>query len=173
MRVEYVRHEPPGVPTAFWRGVGPTHNVFVVESFIDELAQRPGRTRCAFRRALLDKSPRTLAVLNLAAQKAGWGKPLKPVAGRKVGRGVSTQFAFGSYMAQVAEVSVGPDGDVRVHRVVCAVDCGQAVNPDGIVAQIEGGIVFGADGGAVERDHDRQGPGAADQLRRLPHDAHE
>jgi isoquinoline 1-oxidoreductase beta subunit len=69
---------------------------------------------------------------------------LKPIAGRKVGRGVSTQFAFGSYMAQVAEVSVGADGDVRVHRVVCAVDCGQNINPDTIVAQMEGGIVFGA-----------------------------
>jgi isoquinoline 1-oxidoreductase beta subunit len=144
IRVEYVRHEPPGLPTAFWRGVGPTHNVFVVESFIDELAYASKTDPVAFRRALLQKSPRTLAVLNLAAEKAGWGKPLKPIAGRKLGRGVSTQFAFGSYMAQVAEVSVGPDGDVRVHRVVCAVDCGQNVNPDTIVAQMEGGIVFGA-----------------------------
>lgn len=144
MRVEYVRHEPAGVATAFWRGVGPTHNVFVVESFIDELAQAAKQDPVAFRRALLDKSPRTLGVLNLAAQKAGWGQPLKPIAGRKVGRGVSTQFAFGSYMAQVAEVSVGPDGDVRVHRVVCAVDCGQTINPDTIVAQMEGGIIFGA-----------------------------
>ncbi|WP_312549054.1 xanthine dehydrogenase family protein molybdopterin-binding subunit [Massilia sp.] len=144
MRVEYVRHEPPGVPTAFWRGVGPTHNVFVVESFIDELAQAAKQDPVVFRRALLEKSPRTLGVLNLAAEKAGWGKPLVPIAGRKVGRGISTQFAFGSYMAQVAEVSVGPEGDVRVHRVVCAVDCGQAVNPDGIIAQMEGGIVFGA-----------------------------
>jgi isoquinoline 1-oxidoreductase beta subunit len=82
--------------------------------------------------------------LNLAVEKAGWGKPLAPIAGRKLGRGVSTQFAFGSYMAQVAEVSVGPDGDVRLHRVVCAVDCGQAINPDTIAAQMEGGIVFGA-----------------------------
>lgn len=144
MRVEYVRHEPPGVPTAFWRGVGPTHNVFVVESFIDELAQAARQDPVVFRRALLEKSPRALGVLNLAAEKAGWGKPLAPIAGRKVGRGISTQFAFGSYMAQVAEVSVGPDGDVQVHRVVCAVDCGQAVNPDGIIAQMEGGIVFGA-----------------------------
>ena len=144
IRVEYVRHEPPGLATAFWRGVGPTHNVFVVESFIDELAYASKTDPVAFRRALLQKSPRTLAVLNLAAEKAGWGKPLKPIAGRKLGRGISTQFAFGSYMAQVAEVSVGPDGDVRVHRVVCAVDCGQNVNPDTIVAQMEGGIVFGA-----------------------------
>jgi isoquinoline 1-oxidoreductase beta subunit len=144
LRVEYVRHEPPAMPTAFWRGVGPTHNIFVVESFIDELAYASKTDPVAFRRALLTKSPRTLAVLNLAAEKAGWGKPLKPVAGRKVGRGVSTQFVFGSYLAQVAEVSVGADGDVRVHRVVCAVDCGHTVNPDTIVAQMEGGIVFGA-----------------------------
>lgn len=144
MRVEYVRHEPPGLPTAFWRGVGPTHNVFVVESFVDELAYAAKADPVAFRRSLLQKSPRTLAVLNLAAEKAGWGKPLKPIAGRKVGRGVSCQFAFGSYMAQVAEVSVGPDGEVRLHRVVCAVDCGQNINPDTIVAQMEGGIVFGA-----------------------------
>jgi isoquinoline 1-oxidoreductase beta subunit len=142
MRVEYVRHEPP-VATAFWRGVGATHNVFVVESFIDELAHAARQDPVAYRRAMLGKSPRVLAVLNLAAEKSGWGKPLKPIPGRRVGRGVSAQFAFGSYMAQVAEVSVGADGEVRVHRVVCAVDCGQAINPDTIVAQMEGGIVFG------------------------------
>jgi isoquinoline 1-oxidoreductase beta subunit len=142
MRVEYVRHEPP-LPTAFWRGVGATHNVFVVESFIDELAAAGKHDPVAFRRTLLKDSPRKLGVLNLAAQKAGWGKPLAPVAGRRVGRGVSCQFAFGSYLAQVADVSVGPDGDVRVHRVVCAVDCGHMVNPDTVVAQMEGGIIFG------------------------------
>jgi isoquinoline 1-oxidoreductase beta subunit len=142
MRVEYVRHEPP-VPTAFWRGVGPTHNVFVVESFIDELALAAGKDPLAYRRALLDKSPRLRAVLDLAAAKSGWGKPLKPIAGRRMGRGVSAQFAFGTYMVQVAEVSVAPDGAVQVHRVVCALDCGQVINPDGVAAQIEGGVVFG------------------------------
>jgi isoquinoline 1-oxidoreductase subunit beta len=142
MRVEYVRHEPP-LPTAFWRGVGATHNVFVVESFIDELALAAGQDPVAYRRALLTKSPRMLGVLNLAADKAGWGTRLKPMAGRRVGRGISAQFAFGTYMAQVAEVSVGADGEVRVHRVVCALDCGQVVNPDTVVAQMEGGIVFG------------------------------
>jgi isoquinoline 1-oxidoreductase beta subunit len=142
VRVDYVRHEPP-VPTAFWRGVGPTHNIFVVESFIDELAAASKQDPLAFRRDLLDKSPRMRAVLNLAAEKAGWGQPLQPVAGRRVGRGLSTQFAFGSYMAQVAEISVGDDGEVRVHRVVCAVDCGQVVNPDSVVAQIESGVIFG------------------------------
>jgi isoquinoline 1-oxidoreductase beta subunit len=142
MRVEYVRHEPP-VPTAFWRGVGPTHNVFVVESFMDELAAAAKLDPMSYRRAMLGKAPRMQKVLDLVADKSGWKQPLKAVAGRRVGRGVSMQFAFGSYMAQVAEVSVGADGDVRVHRVVCALDCGQVINPDGVVAQIEGGIVFG------------------------------
>jgi isoquinoline 1-oxidoreductase subunit beta len=141
-RVEYVRHEPP-LPTAFWRGVGATHNVFVVEGFIDELAVAGKHDPVDFRRVLLKDSPRKLGVLNLAAEKAGWGKAPAPVAGRRVGRGVSCQFAFGSYLAQVADVSVGPDGDVRVHRVVCAVDCGHMVNPDTVVAQMEGGIIFG------------------------------
>jgi len=142
VRVDYVRHEPP-VPTAFWRGVGPTHNIFVVESFIDELAAAAKQDPLSFRRDLLDKSPRMRAVLNLAAEKAGWGQPLQAIPGRRVGRGLSTQFAFGSYMAQVAEVSVGTDGEVQVHRVVCAVDCGQVVNPDTVVAQIESGVIFG------------------------------
>jgi isoquinoline 1-oxidoreductase beta subunit len=142
MRVEYVRHEPP-VPTAFWRGVGPTHNVFVVESFMDELAAAAKLDPVGYRRAMLTKAPRMQRVLDLVADKAGWKQPLKAVAGRRVGRGVSMQFAFGSYMAQVAEVSVGPDGDIKVHRVVCALDCGQVINPDTVVAQIEGGVVFG------------------------------
>jgi len=142
LQVEYVRHEPP-VPTAFWRGVGPTHNVFVVESFIDELAHLAGKDPVAYRRALLKDSPRTLAVLDLAASKAGWETPLPQIAGRRSGRGVSAMFAFGSYMAQVMEVSVGKSGDVRVHRAVCAVDCGQVVNPDTVAAQVERGIVFG------------------------------
>ena len=142
MRVEYVRHEPP-LATAFWRGVGATHNVFVVESFVDELALAAGQDPLAYRRAMLEKSPRMLGVLNLIAQKSGWTSKLRPIAGRRVGRGVSAQFVFGTYMAQVAEVSVGAEGDVRVHRVVCALDCGQVVNPDTVVAQMEGGIIFG------------------------------
>ncbi len=142
LRVEYVRHEPP-VATAFWRGVGPTHNIFVVESFIDELAHAAGRDPVAYRTALLGKSPRTRAVLELATSKAGWDTPMAPIEGRRVGRGVSAQFAFGSYMSQVVEASVGGDGDVQVHRVVCAVDCGQVVNPDTVVAQVESGVIFG------------------------------
>jgi isoquinoline 1-oxidoreductase beta subunit len=146
IRVEYVRHEPP-LATAFWRGVGATHNIWVVESFIDELAAAGHFDPVSYRMKLLDKSPRHQAVLKLAADRAGWGQPMAAPKGRRAGRGVAVQFAFGSYMAQVAEVSVGADGDVRVHRVVCAVDCGQAVNPDTISAQIESGIVFGLSAG--------------------------
>jgi len=139
IRVEYVRQEPPGVPTAFWRGVGPTHNIFVVESFMSELAAAARRDPVEYRLALLGESPRARAVLELAAQQAGWGQPLP--AGH--GRGVSLLHAFGSYIAQVAEVSVSKAGDVRVHRVVCAVDCGTIVNPDTVKAQMESGIIFG------------------------------
>ena len=139
MRVEYVRMEPPGIPTAFWRSVGPSHNVFVVESFMDELAAAAKKDPIEYRRALLDKAPRAKAVLDLAAEKAGWGQPLP----QGVGRGVSLQFAFGTYMAQVAEVDVSKDGEVRVRRVVCAVDCGTVVNPDTVEAQVQGAIIFG------------------------------
>jgi isoquinoline 1-oxidoreductase beta subunit len=140
IRVEYVRQEPPGIPTAFWRGVGPTHNIFVVESFIDELAAIAKQDPYEYRRALLDKSPRAKAVLELAAEKAGWGKPLPP----RSGRGIALLHAFGeTYIAEVAEVSVSKEGDVRVQRVVCAVDCGTIVNPDTVKAQMESGVIFG------------------------------
>src|SRR4051794_6252411 len=135
MHVEYVRVEPPGIPTAFWRSVGPSHNVFVTESFMDELAAAVKQDAVAYRLALLDKSPRAKAVLALAAEKAGWGQPLP----QRVGRGVSVQFAFATYMAQVAEVEVSKDGTVRVRRVVCAVDCGTVVNPDTVRAQVQVG----------------------------------
>jgi CO/xanthine dehydrogenase Mo-binding subunit len=137
--VDYVRDEPPGLTTGWWRGVGPTHNIFVVESFIDELAAATKKDPVDFRRSLLAEQPRVLGVLNLAAEMAGWGTPLPD----GVGRGVSVQFAMGSYLSQVAEVEVSKDGEVRVRRVVCAVDCGQIVNPDTIIAQMEGGIIFG------------------------------
>jgi CO/xanthine dehydrogenase Mo-binding subunit len=137
--VDYVRDEPPGLTTGWWRGVGPTHNVFVVESFIDELAVETKKDPVEFRRSLLGKQPRVLGVLNLVAEKAGWSTSLPD----GVGRGVSVQFAMGTYLSQVAEVEVSKEGEVKVRRVVCAVDCGQIVNPDTIVAQIEGGIIFG------------------------------
>jgi isoquinoline 1-oxidoreductase beta subunit len=139
MHVEYLRVEPPGIPTTFWRSPGPSHNVFVTESFMDELAAAAKQDAVAYRRALLDKSPRAKAVLELAAEKAGWGQSL-PERG---GRGVSLQFVFGTYMAQVAEVEVSKNGAVRVRRVVCAVDCGTVVNPDTVEAQIQGAIIFG------------------------------
>jgi isoquinoline 1-oxidoreductase subunit beta len=137
--VDYVRQEPPGLTTGWWRGVGPTHNAFMVESFMDELAAAAGKDAVAYRRALLEKSPRARAVLDLAAQKAGWGRPLP----KGQGRGVALLSAFGSYQAQVAEVTVAADGSVRVNRVVSAVDCGRIVNPDTVRAEIEGGIIFG------------------------------
>jgi isoquinoline 1-oxidoreductase beta subunit len=137
--VEFVRVEPPGIPTAFWRSVGPSHNVFVTESFMDELAVAAKQDPVAYRLALLDKTPRAKAVLALAAEKAGWGHPLP----ERVGRGVSLQFVFATYMAHVAEVEVAKNGAVRVRRVVCAVDCGTVVNPDTVRAQIQSAIIFG------------------------------
>ncbi|MDQ6653269.1 MAG: xanthine dehydrogenase family protein molybdopterin-binding subunit [Acidobacteriota bacterium] len=133
-------HTPKiGVPVQWWRSVGHSHNGFAVKAFFDELAHAGGKDPYELRRTLLAEQPRMRAVLDLVAQKANWGKPLP--AGR--GRGIATHFSFDSYVAQVAEVSVNKDGAVRVHRVVCAVDCGQVVNPDSVKAQMEGGIVFG------------------------------
>jgi isoquinoline 1-oxidoreductase subunit beta len=138
MEVRYVRRDPPGVLLGWWRGVGPTRSVFVVESFIDELASAAQQDPVRYRRGLL-KDPRMRTVLDLAADRAGWGTPLPAGSGR----GVSLQNAFGSYLAQVAEVSVNAQGQPRVERVVCAIDCGQVVNPDTVRAQLEGGVTFG------------------------------
>ena len=160
MHVEYVRVEPPGIPTAFWRSVGPSHNVFVVESFIDELAAAAKQDPVAYRLALLDKAPRAKAVLELAAEKAGWGQPLPGT-----GRGVSLQFVFGTYMAQVAEVEVAREGAVRVRRVVCAVDCGTVVNPDTVQAQIQSGDHVRHHRGALRRDHPERRACRAEQFR--------
>ncbi len=118
--------------TSWWRGVGPTHNLFVVESFIDELAHAAKQDPIEFRRGMLQKNPRALAVLNLAAEKSGWGSPLP----RGAGRGVELQFAFGSYLCCVLEVEVTPPGEISVRRAVVAVDCGMTVNPDTVEAQI-------------------------------------
>ncbi|HEY4366776.1 MAG TPA: molybdopterin cofactor-binding domain-containing protein [Steroidobacteraceae bacterium] len=139
LQVEYLRDEPPAVPTGFWRGVGPNNNVFAIESFIDELARKAGKDPVTFRRDMLGKSPRLLAALDLAASKAGWGSPLPA----RTGRGVAAQFAFGSYIATVAEVEVDKNGDIRMRRIVSAVDTGIVVNPDTVVAQLQGGIIFG------------------------------
>jgi isoquinoline 1-oxidoreductase beta subunit len=139
LQVEYVRAEPAAAPTGFWRGVGPNNNVFAIESFMDELARKAGKDPVAFRRDMLGKSPRLRAALDLAAQKSGWGQPLPP----RVGRGVSVQPSFGSFIATVVEAEADHDGAVRLRRVTSAVDTGIAVNPDTIVAQLQGGLIFG------------------------------
>jgi isoquinoline 1-oxidoreductase subunit beta len=137
--VEYLRVEPPAVRTGFWRGVGPNNNVFAIESFMDELAGKAGKDPVAFRRSMLGKTPRMLEVLDLVAEKSGWGQPLPA----RVGRGVSLQTAFGTSIATVIEAEVDAHGEIKLRRVTLAVDCGIAINPDSIVAQIEGGMVFG------------------------------
>ncbi|HEX7761365.1 MAG TPA: xanthine dehydrogenase family protein molybdopterin-binding subunit [Caulobacteraceae bacterium] len=137
--VEFIPEEPPGVVTGFWRGVGPAHNVFVIESFIDELAHKAGKDPVDFRLSMLGKTPRLQAALKLAADKAGWGSPLPA----NCGRGVAVQPTFGSWIATVAEVEVDAEGEVKLRRMTCAVDTGIAVNPDTIVAQLQGGLIFG------------------------------
>jgi isoquinoline 1-oxidoreductase beta subunit len=132
-------HSPKNaIPVLWWRSVGHSHTAFVMETFVDELAQAAGQDPLEYRRKLLSGHPRHLGVLNLAAEKAGWGRPLS--GGRF--RGLAAHESFGSWVAQVAEVSVA-SGRVRVHRVVCAVDCGVCVNPAGVRAQMEGAVVFG------------------------------
>ena len=142
IHVDWVAQEPPGVPTAFWRGVGVTRGTFAVESFVDELAVNAKQDPLAYRLALLEKNPRAKAVLQLAAEKSGWGKPL--AAGQ--GRGIALCIGFGSFIAQVVQVAVDKDGTVSPTHVWCVVDCGIQVNPDTIRAQMQSGIVFGLSG---------------------------
>ncbi|MGO8923546.1 MAG: molybdopterin cofactor-binding domain-containing protein, partial [Xanthobacteraceae bacterium] len=138
-QVEYVRAEPPAVPTGFWRGVGPNNNVFATECFMDELARKAGADAIAFRVGMLDKTPRLKAALQLVAEKSGWGQPLPA----RTGRGVCVQPSFGSFIATVVEAEVDEHGEVHLRRVTSAVDTGIAVNPDIIVAQLQGGLIFG------------------------------
>ncbi len=141
LKVEWVRHDmPPGLLVGWWRGVGPTHNLFVVESFIDELAHRAGKDPVAYRRAMLQKNPRTLAVLDLAAAKIGWGQGTLPP---RVGRGVALGDPFGSRVCAIVEAEVTPQGEVRLRRAVVAIDCGIAINAGSLEAQIQGGLLFG------------------------------
>jgi isoquinoline 1-oxidoreductase beta subunit len=133
-------HTPKiGVPVQWWRSVGHSHTGFSVEAFFDEVAHAGGKDPYELRRKLLANQPRMKAVLELAAQNANWGSKLPP----GVGRGIATHFSFDSYVAQVVEASVEKNGMVKVHRVVCAVDCGRVINPDTVRAQMEGGIIFG------------------------------
>jgi isoquinoline 1-oxidoreductase beta subunit len=132
-------HSPKtGVPVLWWRSVGHSHTAFVMESLIDELAHKAKKDPVEYRRALLKDHPRHLAALNLAAEKSGWSKPLEE--GRF--RGVSVHESFGSFVAEVAEVSVTKEGILKIHKVTCAIDCGLAVNPEGVKAQMESGIIF-------------------------------
>jgi len=138
-RVEYIREEPPGIVTGFWRGVGPDNNVFAVESFIDELARKAGQDPVAFRRAHLGKTPRLKAALDLVAAKSRWGDPLPP----RTARGVAVQPSFGSFIATVVEAEIDEAGEVLLRRVNTAVDTGIVVNPDTVIAQLQGGLIFG------------------------------
>ncbi len=141
--VEYIRHESV-VPVGFWRGVGPNSSVFSVESFLDLIAQRIQVDPVALRRGLLETNPRALAVLDKATRKTGWGTPVPASAfGGRTGRGVALMHAFGSLLACVAEVAVSDRGDVRVTRLAIAADVGSVINPDTVLAQIQGGATFG------------------------------
>ncbi len=132
-------HSPKtGIPVLWWRSVGHSYNGFVMESLVDELAHAAGQDPLEYRRRLLKDHPRHLAALNLAAEKFGWSKP----AAKGRGHGIAVHESFGSYVAHAAEVSVD-NGVIKVHRVVCAIDCGLAVNPDNVKAQLESGLAFG------------------------------
>lgn len=137
--VEYVRAEPLSIPTGFWRGVGPNNNVFAVECAMDELARKAGKDPIEFRKSMLTKNPRMLAVLNQVAEKSGWGQPLPP----RVGRGVCVQPSFASFIATVVEAEIDDIGEITLRRITSVVDTGIAVNPDTVKAQIEGGLIFG------------------------------
>jgi isoquinoline 1-oxidoreductase beta subunit len=147
LTVEYVRIDTP-VPVGFWRSVGASHNAFTIESFVDEMAHLAGKDPLDFRLGLLTKHHRAHRVLEAAAEKAGWGKPIQ----KGEGRGIAWSFAFGTYVAEAAEVSVDTkEGTIRVHRVVAAVDCGPVVNPAIITAQIKGAITMGLSAALKER----------------------
>ena len=169
--IEYIRHESV-IPGAFWRGVGPNSSIFSIESFIDLIARKTGADPVAFRRGMLDKTPRALGVLNLVAQRAEWGTPApaSPFGARR-GRGCALMNAFGSYLAAIADVAVSDEGDVRVTRVVVAADVGNVINPDILLAQIQGGVIFGLSAVLHGKITLCRRAGRAGQLQRLPHSA--
>jgi isoquinoline 1-oxidoreductase subunit beta len=151
MHVDWARFDmPTGLDIGWWRGVGPTHNLFVIESFMDELAHAAGKDPVDYRRTLLGNNPRSLALLDLAAAKIGWSQKSPPrdalpgdASPARVGRGVAMGAPFGSRICVIMEVQVSPQGDVQVRRVVAALDCGIAVNPSSVEAQVQGGLIFG------------------------------
>jgi isoquinoline 1-oxidoreductase beta subunit len=139
--VTWARHDmPPGLELGWWRGVGATHNLFVVESFLDELAHAAGKDPVEYRRALVSKNSRALGVLDLAARKIGWGATTLPA---RVGRGVALGSPFGSHVCLIVEAEVTPQGEVRLRRALAAIDCGVAINPSSVEAQVQGGLLFG------------------------------
>ncbi|SHG73417.1 xanthine dehydrogenase family protein molybdopterin-binding subunit [Massilia sp. CF038] len=143
MRVDLHTPTDVGVPVLWWRAVGSTHTAFSTECFMDELAQAAGKDPVAWRLTMLEHHPRHAGVLKLAAEKAGWGTPVAAAKkGERRGRGIAVHEAFNTFVAQVAEVTVKDDGSFRVDRVVCAVDCGTAINPDVIKAQVESSVGF-------------------------------
>jgi isoquinoline 1-oxidoreductase beta subunit len=139
--VEWAYHVmPPGLVVGWWRGVGPTHNLFIVESFIDELAHTAGKDPLEYRRSLMKPGSRALGVLNLAAEKIGWGGQPLPA---RVGRGIAVGSPFGSHVCAIVEAEVTAQGQVRLRRAVVAVDNGITINPSSVQAQMQGGLLFG------------------------------
>ena len=138
-RVEYIEADPRALNVGYWRGVAPNNNVFATESLIDELALKAGKDPLAFRLAHLDGTPRLKAAVQIAAQKSGWGGQLP----KRVGRGICAQFAFGTYIATVCEAEVDESGQVHIRRVNSVIDAGRVVNPDTLMAQVQGGLTFG------------------------------
>jgi isoquinoline 1-oxidoreductase beta subunit len=142
LKVEWVRQDmPPGIITGWWRGVGPTHNLYVVESFIDELAHTAGKDPLEYRRAMLTDNPRSLKLLNLAAEKIGWTQT--PTGTGRVGRGIALGEPFGSRVCLIMEIDVSDQGEIRLRRAVAALDCGIMINPSSVEAQMQGGMLFG------------------------------
>ena len=166
--VEYVRAEPPAVPTGFWRGVGPNNNVFAIECFMDELARKAGKDPVDFRRGMLGKNPRLLAALDLVAEKSGWGQPLPA----RVGRGVSVQPSFGSFIATVVEAEVDEQGEVHLRRVTSRGRYRHRRQSRYDRGAARRRADLRPDRRALWRDHHRQGTRPAIQLQRLPHAAH-
>jgi isoquinoline 1-oxidoreductase beta subunit len=140
--IDHAMRNPP-VPPGFWRGVNLNQNAIYLESFIDEVAAATRQDPLVLRRKLMANHPKHLAVLNAVAERVGWGRPAPDVNGQKVHRGLAQTMGFGSYVAACAEVSVLPDGDLKIHRIVAATDCGHAVNPQQIEAQVEGSFAYG------------------------------
>jgi isoquinoline 1-oxidoreductase beta subunit len=138
-RVEYIEAPPKALNIGYWRGVAPNNNIFATESLMDELALKAGKDPVAFRLAHLDGTPRLKTVVQMVAERSGWGKPLP----KRAGRGICAQFCFGTYIATVCEAQVDHNGEVKIRQVHAVIDAGRIVNPDTLMAQVQGGLMFG------------------------------